>query len=350
MSITTADQRDLEYEKKIKPVRYWLYFLAFLVLAMVLVGGATRLTDSGLSITEWKPISGAIPPLSIEDWERELEAYRQIPEYQLINKGMSLEEFKFIFWWEWGHRFLGRVIGFVFLIPFLVFLFQKRLDWKLAPSLFILFLLGGFQGFLGWWMVSSGLTERVDVSQYRLAAHLGAACILFLALVWVARRLRTKQVIWVQKGWPALMVFLGVCLFLQIIAGAFVAGLDAGYSHNTWPLMAGKFIPNGLATLSPWWLNSFENIVAVQFNHRMFAYFITALVFALTWHAWSKTQFDGVHGWMIIIAALTITQVVLGILTLIWVVPIHLALAHQITAFVLLGANVAYLADMSNKK
>ncbi len=349
MSVSDQISPEQLQEKKLKPVRYWLYFLAALVLLMVMVGGATRLTDSGLSITEWKPISGTIPPLSIDDWNAEFEAYKQIPEYQQINKGMSLEEFKGIFWWEWGHRFLGRVIGFAFLIPFLIFLFQKRLDWKLAPALAILFFMGGFQGFLGWWMVSSGLSERVDVSQYRLAAHLSAACVLFVSLIWVSRRLRPAQVLWVQKGWPLLISLLGIVVFIQIAAGAFVAGLDAGFTYNTWPLMDGRFIPQNLALIDPLWLNWFENITAVQFNHRMIAYLIVALTVGLTWHAWSKTQFDGVHGWMVIIAALTLLQVILGILTLIYVVPMHLALAQQVTAFILVGAITAYLSDMSQQ-
>lgn len=346
MSVINQPTTDKMYEAKIRPVRLWLYVLALFVLLMVMIGGATRLTDSGLSITEWKPISGAIPPLSLQDWNAEFDAYKQIPEYEQINKGMSLAEFKGIFWWEWGHRFLGRFIGLVFLIPFLVFLFQRRLDWKLAPSLAVLFFLGGFQGFLGWWMVSSGLSERVDVSQYRLAAHLGAACVLFISIIWVARRLRPAQVMWVQKGWPALIAGLGLLVFLQIVAGAFVAGLDAGFSHNTWPLMAGKFVPSGLAMLDPLWINSFENIITVQFNHRMIAYLIFVVVVGLTWRAWNKTQFDGVHGWMATIAILTLVQVILGILTLIYVVPLYLALAHQVTAFILIGAITAYLSDM----
>lgn len=346
MSVINQPMTEKLYEAKVRPVRLWLYVLAVFVLLMVMIGGATRLTDSGLSITEWKPISGAIPPLSLQDWNVEFDAYKQIPEYQQINKGMSLEEFKGIFWWEWGHRFLGRFIGLVFLIPFLVFLFQRRLDWKLAPSLAVLFVLGGFQGFLGWWMVSSGLSERVDVSQYRLAAHLGAACVLFISIIWVARRLRPAQVMWVQKGWPALIAGLGLLVFLQIVAGAFVAGLDAGFSHNTWPLMAGKFVPSGLAMLDPLWINSFENIITVQFNHRMIAYLIFVVVVGLTWRAWNKTQFDGVHGWMATIAVLTLVQVILGVLTLIYVVPMYLALAHQVTAFILIGAITAYLSDM----
>jgi len=332
------------------PVRVWLYILAIMILAMVLVGGATRLTDSGLSITSWKPISGMLPPLSLADWNAEFEAYKQIPEYQQINKGFSLEEFKGIFWWEWGHRFLGRVIGLVFLFPFLVFLFQKRLNWKLAPALVTLFIMGGFQGFLGWWMVSSGLSERVDVSQYRLAAHLGAACILFVSILWVVRRLRPKAVIWVQQGWSPLIFALGVMVFIQIIAGAFVAGLDAGMAYNTWPLMDGQFVPDGMDQMTPFWLNSFENITAIQFNHRMLAYVIFAMAVGLTWFAWTKTQFDGVHGWMLLIGVLVLLQVILGIFTLLFVVPIHLALAHQGTAFVLIGAIACYLSDMSNEK
>ncbi len=174
---------------RLKPVRIWLYILAAMILLMVTIGGMTRLTDSGLSITSWKPISGMLPPLSVQDWQAEFEAYKQIPEFQQQNFWMDLEAFKSIFWWEWGHRFLGRVIGLAFAVPFVIFLFQRRLSWRLAPSLFTLFVLGGFQGFLGWWMVSSGLSERVDVSQYRLAAHLSAASILFVAIVWVAVKL-----------------------------------------------------------------------------------------------------------------------------------------------------------------
>ncbi|TDQ66159.1 cytochrome c oxidase assembly protein subunit 15 [Maritalea mobilis] len=330
----------------LRPVRIWLYVLAVLILIMVAVGGATRLTDSGLSITEWKPISGMIPPLTMEDWQAELEAYRQIPEYQLINKGMSLEEFKFIFWWEWGHRFLGRIIGLVFAIPFVIFLFQKRLNWQLAPSLFILFLLGGFQGFLGWWMVSSGLTERVDVSQYRLATHLSAACILFLAIVWVVRRLRQVDPIWVEKGWRPVMWLFGGMVFIQLIAGAFVAGMDAGLTYNTWPLMDGALIPDNIYTSTPAWLDAFEDITTAQFNHRTFAYVIAIFAAFLLYKAWKNTQFAGVHGWMLIIGALVLVQILLGIFTLIYVVPLGLALAHQITAFLLLGSIVAYLADM----
>lgn len=177
-------------EERLKPVRIWLYVMAALVLLMVVVGGITRLTESGLSITSWKPISGTIPPLTDADWQAEFEAYQQIPQYQVLNSWMSVDDFKYIFWWEWSHRFLGRFLGLAFAVPFVVFLFQKRLSRDLAAPLAGLFVLGGFQGALGWWMVSSGLTELTSVSQYRLAAHLTAASLLFIALIWVARRLR----------------------------------------------------------------------------------------------------------------------------------------------------------------
>ena len=186
---------------RLRPVRIWLYFMAWLVLAMVVVGGATRLTESGLSITSWKPISGAIPPITAADWQAEFDAYRQIPQ-GVQNAWMGIEEFKSIFWWEWGHRLLGRVLGFAFAIPFVVFLVQRRFDWSLAGPLAGLFLLGGFQGFLGWWMVSSGLSELTSVSQYRLAAHLFAASLLLLALIWVARRLEPAKAVTTSPGWP----------------------------------------------------------------------------------------------------------------------------------------------------
>lgn len=339
-------------EQRVRPVRVWLYVMAFLVLLMVAIGGITRLTDSGLSIVEWKPISGTIPPLSVADWEAELEAYRQIPEYQLQNRGMSLDEFKFIFWWEWGHRFFGRFLGVAFLIPFVVFLVQKRLDKTLTVPLASLFVLGGFQGFLGWWMVSSGLTERTDVSQYRLAVHLGAACILFAALIWVARRLepanpeRMRQAEQVSGRWRWLILGLGVFLYIQLIAGAFVAGINAGYSHNTWPLMDGRIIPNGLFIITPAWLNIFENPLTVQFVHRMLAYVLAIFTGYLLWRGYKANGFKGLHGWLPMIASLIALQIVLGISTLLLVVPISLALGHQALAFMLIGCITAYIADM----
>ncbi len=329
---------------RLKPVRIWLYVMAFLVLVMVVVGGATRLTESGLSITTWRPISGVIPPLSAAEWQAEFDAYRQIPQ-GIQNAWMGMEDFKVIFWWEWAHRFLGRVLGVAFAIPFLVFLVQRRFSWDLALPLGGLFVLGGFQGFLGWWMVSSGLTELTSVSQYRLAAHLTAASILFIALIWVARRLQPQAVAaGVERpGWP--VVLLLVLLITQIASGAFVAGLDAGMGYNTWPLMDGAVIPRGLDAIQPFWKNLFENALTVQFNHRLLAYLIVGYCGWLLWRQAKRGGLGGVHGWLPRIAALVLVQVVLGILTLLHAVPFSLALGHQALAFMLAGAVTAYLAD-----
>jgi cytochrome c oxidase assembly protein subunit 15 len=320
--------------------------MAFLVLCMVVVGGATRLTESGLSITEWAPIAGTIPPLSDADWAREFEAYKQIPQ-GVQNSWMGIEDFKSIFWWEWGHRFLGRFLGVAFAVPFVIFLFQRRFSWKLAGPLAGLFLLGGLQGAIGWWMVSSGLSQLTSVSQYRLATHLFAASLLFLALIWVARRLEPAKPA-SPTGWPVWLLL--VLLEVQIVAGAFVAGLDAGMTYNTWPLMDGALIPKGLDVIDPFWKNLFENALTVQFNHRMIAYGVVAFVGLLLWRQAKRGGFGGAHGWMPRIGALVVLQVVLGILTLVNSVPISLALGHQALAFMLAGATMAYLADTSPRK
>ena len=323
VSVPTAD--------RLRPVRIWLYVMALLVLTMVVVGGATRLTESGLSITSWKPISGTLPPLSAEDWQAEFDAYKQIPQ-GVQNAWMGIEDFKSIFWWEWAHRFLGRVIGFAFAIPFLVFLVQRRFSWSLAAPLAGLFVLGGFQGFLGWWMVSSGLSDLTSVSQYRLAAHLFAASLLFLALIWVARRLRPLPARpATSAGWP--VVLLLVLVELQIVAGAFVAGLDAGMGYNTWPLMDGALIPSGLGAIDPFWKNLFENALTVQFNHRMIAYLVAILAAALVWRQWRRGGFAGVHGWVPRIGVLVLLQIV-----------------HQALAFMLAGSIIAYLADWTPRR
>lgn len=332
---------------RLRPVRIWLYVMAFLVLLMVALGGVTRLTDSGLSIVEWKPISGTLPPLSEADWLAEFEAYKQIPEYQLQNRGMSLSEFQYIFWWEWAHRFMGRVLGFAFAVPFVVFLVQRRFSWNLAAPLAGLFVLGGLQGAIGWWMVSSGLSERVDVSQYRLATHLGAAALLFMALVWVARRLEPAVLPTVRPRWPVLLL-LGL-VYLQLVAGAFVAGIDAGMGYNTWPLMEGAFIPAGLDAIDPVWRNMFENALTVQFQHRMLAYLIIAYAAWLLWRQSRHGGFGGVHAWLPLIGLLLGLQVVIGIGTLVMQVPTWLAMGHQSLAFMLLGVICAYLSDMSGK-
>ena len=320
--------------------------MAFLVLCMVVVGGATRLTESGLSITEWAPVSGTIPPLSDADWAKEFAAYKQIPQ-GVQNGWMGIEDFKSIFWWEWSHRFLGRFLGVAFAVPFLVFLFQRRFSWKLAGPLAGLFLLGGLQGAIGWWMVSSGLSQLTSVSQYRLATHLFAASLLFLALIWVARRLEPEKPA-VATGWPVWLLL--VLLEVQIVAGAFVAGLDAGMGYNTWPLMDGALIPRGLDVIDPFWKNLFENALTVQFNHRLIAYGVVAFAGWLLWRQAKRGGFGGADGWLPRIAALIGLQVVLGILTLVNMVPISLALGHQALAFMLAGATMAYLADTSPRR
>ena len=332
---------------RLRPVRIWLYGLAAFVLLIVVVGGITRLTESGLSITSWKPITGAIPPLTDADWQAEFEAYQQIPQYQVNNTWMSLADFKLIFFWEWFHRLLGRVLGFLFIVPFAVFLVQKRLPRTLALPLFGLFLLGGFQGALGWWMVSSGLTELTSVSQYRLAAHLTAAGVLLIALTYVPRSIDPRPVtgqVSAKHLWTTALLL--VLVMVQIAAGAFVAGLDAGMGYNTWPLMDGAFIPDGLGVMQPAWRNLFENNLTVQFVHRMIAYGIVLYMAWLLWAQGRSGGFAGVHRWLPRLGLLVLLQVVLGISTLLTRVQIDLAVAHQAVAFMLAGAVTLYLADL----
>ncbi len=350
-ALTIAQNAALSHERlagdRLRPVRIWLYGLAAFVLLIVVVGGITRLTESGLSITSWKPISGTIPPLSEADWNAEFEAYKQIPQYTVVHSWMSLDDFKFIFFWEWFHRLLARALGLVFLVPFAIFLFQKRLSRDLAVPLFVLFLLGGFQGFLGWWMVSSGLTELTSVSQYRLAAHLTAASFLFIALLYVARSLEPGRVVGRVSGRQiAAAAILLVAVIIQIAAGAFVAGLDAGMGYQTWPLMDGAVIPKGMLVMEPAWRNFFENALTVQFIHRTIAYAIVAYVAYLIWRRWRDGGFGGVHGWLPLLGMLVLLQVGLGIATLLTSVPISLAVGHQALAFMLAGTVAAYIADL----
>lgn len=328
-----------------RQVAIWLASVAGLVALMVIVGGMTRLTDSGLSITSWKPIHGALPPLSQAEWEEELAAYRLIPEYQKINKGMTLDEFKAIFWWEWGHRNLGRVIGLAFFVPFVVFLFLRRIERPWIPRLVLLFVLGGLQGFVGWWMVASGLTERTDVSQYRLVAHLSLALAIYCGLVWTALeigawRASTAITPAAETLFPWSLAFLAL-VFGQIMLGGFVAGTDAGMTYNTWPLMDGRFVPEGYWGHDPWWLSPFEQIQAIQFNHRIGGYAVFAAALALWWYA-RRSGDAQVARLADILMAVVVAQVVLGIVTLIAVMPLWLAVLHQFGAVVLLTAAVAF--------
>ncbi len=327
-------------------IRWWLYMVCALILAMVVVGGATRLTESGLSITEWKPIHGVIPPLSEAEWEEELEKYRQIPEYQLINKGMSLEEFKFIFWWEWGHRLLGRFIGVAFFVPMVAFWAAGRIEPWLKPRLLLGLALGGLQGFVGWWMVASGLVERVDVSQYRLAVHLTLALIIFAYLFRIARRLtplsEPTETETARLSGLSKLVFAFV--FLQIFLGGLVAGLNAGLTFNTWPLMDGQVIPKGLFVMDPIWLNFFENVMTVQLQHRITAYILVFIGLALTVATFRVSSRPALRRAGAHVGGFILLQAIFGILTLMWHVPLSIALVHQGFAVIVLAAAVDYLA------
>lgn len=318
-------------------VAVWLWAMAALVFCMVIVGGATRLTNSGLSITEWKPLLGAIPPLNNADWQEAFTNYQTIPQYKILNQGMSLADFKFIYWWEWSHRFLGRFIGFAFAVPLLYFIATGRVPKSLRPRLAMLFILGGAQGALGWYMVASGLENRTDVSQYRLAAHLTFAVVLFAAIVWTA--LEVSSV----KGKPAkgrvLAIALIPLLFLQIAAGGFVAGLDAGHASDTWPLMDGSLIPSGLGVIQPAWKNLFENALAVHFNHRLLAYVIILVV--------ATQAFISRTASALIVLAVAFAQAALGVITVVTHVPLHTALTHQGGALILLSAALWHLKRIS---
>jgi heme a synthase len=319
-------------------IRVWLFFVAFLVFCMVLVGGATRLTDSGLSITEWQPLLGAIPPLSEADWLLAFEKYKQIPEYAVVNSSMSLDDFRFIYWWEWSHRFLGRFIGVAFLFPFLFFWLSRRLSHHLIWRLAGIFILGGLQGALGWYMVASGLSERVDVSQYRLAAHLVLASVIFGAIVWTAMGIDTpRRTVRGAASWLASIMVVAV--LVQIGMGGFVAGIDAGMGYNTWPFMDGRIIPEGLWVISPAWRNLFENALTVQFTHRMIAYAIALFVALYAWRV------RGTESALLLL--LVLLQIGLGILTLLHQVPLGLALCHQGGALMLLAAALWNLHRLS---
>ncbi|MFK5978848.1 MAG: COX15/CtaA family protein [Rhizobiaceae bacterium] len=319
-------------------IRLWLYLICIMVFAMVIVGGATRLTDSGLSITEWKPILGIIPPLSTADWQSAFTKYQLIPEYTQINQGMSLSEFKFIFWWEWAHRFLGRIIGIVFFLPLAFFWMTGRIEKQIKPHLLFLFFLGGLQGAIGWWMVKSGLVDRVDVSQYRLAIHLIIACLIFAYAFWIARGLAPIE----QRPAPSWLKFtspfVALLILLQIFLGGLVAGLDAGLAFNDWPLMDGAIVPDGLAVLSPNWINWFENPKAVQFNHRILAYVLFCVAFLQMLMARTIVAHGGRAK---LLFATIFAQAALGVTTLVLQVPLNWALAHQAGAIIALGIAIA---------
>jgi cytochrome c oxidase assembly protein subunit 15 len=320
-------------------VSYWVFVVMILVIAMIAFGGATRLTNSGLSITEWLPIRGAIPPLSHADWLAEFEKYKQVPEFLAEHPDMDLKGFEFIYFMEWGHRQLGRIIGLVYALPFFWLVFKRQLPRGKSLRFVAVLLLIGMQGAIGWWMVYSGLQDgMVSVSQYRLAAHLGMAFIILGILYWTWRDCRED---WPARTFKVTFNFQTACLagliYLQIISGAFVAGTQAGKSYNTWPLMDGGFVPDGYFIMSPMWRNIFENIPAIQFNHRILAYLI--LIGAIWITFISRRRHDKVHRKSRVLLGLVLVQVVLGIWTLLSGATLTLSLLHQFTAiFVFLAA------------
>ncbi|RLQ87329.1 COX15/CtaA family protein [Notoacmeibacter ruber] len=348
MAVSSLTARDFDpvaairkEERNRAQIRTWLYLVLALIFALVLVGGATRLTDSGLSITEWQPIHGVIPPLSQAEWQEEFEKYQQIPEYTEINAGMSLGEFKTIFWWEWAHRILARGVGLVFAAGLVGFWALGKVEKRILPRLIGIFLLGGLQGAIGWWMVASGLTERTDVSQYRLAIHLTTACLIFTATMVVARGLAPHSDVKASSGYQRAAGLLVFLVLIQIFLGGLVAGLDAGLAYNTWPRMDGAWIPSGLDTLEPLWRNFFENPKAVQFIHRVSAYVV---FIAVIWHAIAGFQGgNSTHARRAaVLLVLVLAQMAVGVVTLLWAVPIHAALTHQGLALIVLGWSAAH--------
>ncbi|HWY16872.1 MAG TPA: COX15/CtaA family protein [Rhizomicrobium sp.] len=394
--MTSATARHPTLQQR-KAVGWWLVAVAVLVAAMVTLGGLTRLTGSGLSITQWQPVTGIVPPMSDHAWQAEFERYRQIPQYRFENRGMSLAAFQFIYWWEWTHRFLGRLLGAVFLLPFIFFAATGAIPRSRWPRMALLFALGGLQGFVGWWMVESGLEVRVSVSQYRLAIHLGVALLLFGALLWTAleylrrpisppldfppprvgevpsaARLRgTSRAVTSPSGSEFILgpafgrtrgghlphvgggkLWLGwsfvALVYAQMLLGALVAGLHAGLIYNTWPSMDGRVLPEGAFALHPWWINFFENAGLAQFDHRMCAY-VAALGAAALWLVVRRTEpkGDALRASSNVLVAIVVAQIVLGIATLLNQAPLALAASHQAGAVALLAAGLWHVFELS---
>ncbi|MFD2917615.1 COX15/CtaA family protein [Psychroserpens luteus] len=327
-------------KKDNKKIIYWLLTGCVLIFIMVVVGGITRLTHSGLSISSYKLISGTIPPMNEVEWHEAFDLYKQYPEYQKLNNHFDLQDFKDIYFWEWLHRVIGRFIGMVFIIPFLYFLIRKQLTKATIKKSIVLLILGGFQGFLGWYMVKSGLVDNPDVSHYRLAAHLTTAFITFAATFWVALDLIFPKKKEIEKGIRNFIRISLLVLIIQIIYGAFVAGLDAGFIHNHWPMMSeGKFIHETVyIEQQPVYKNFIEGRSGVQFAHRIIAYIVVAFIIGIWLKArrliLTKYQITGIN---CLLVGVTL-QFILGVLTIIYAVPVWLGVAHQIGAFLLLSA------------
>ena len=329
-----------------KAIAIWLLACCAVIFGMIILGGVTRLTGSGLSMVEWAPIMGILPPLNQAEWQEAFLLYQQFPEYQLKNFHMSLDDFKSIFWFEYGHRLLGRSIGMIFLLPFLFFLFRGMIEKALTPKLIIMFVLGGLQGLMGWYMVKSGLVNDPHVSQYRLTAHLGLAVVIYAYMLWVALGLLYPKIDNVSTDTDSklgrLSLIITSIIIITILSGGFVAGTRAGFAFNTFPLMDGRLIPEGLFELTPVWHNFFENIVTVQFDHRVLATLLFLIIPAFWFKAGKLAANNDLQplartGSHLLLAALAL-QITLGISTLLLVVPVALAAAHQAGAIVLLTA------------
>lgn len=332
-------------------VGVWLLVIAAVIAGMVTIGGLTRLTGSGLSITQWDPIMGAIPPLTAADWQDAFHKYQQIPQYIHENTGMTLAAFKGIFWWEWTHRLLGRLLGVLFFVPFLWFAWRGDIPRRGYTRMLLLFALGGLQGFVGWWMVESGLEVRTSVSQYRLAIYLGVALILLLAILWTAfeylqpKRPGTRAAPFAK--WAG--AFVGLVYF-QMLLGAIVAGLHAGLIYNTWPSMDGRFFPESGWFWKPWWMNFTENPGLAQFDHRIGAYLVAFGAIAL-WLSGMRAKLEGaarISGTLLIV--IVACQIALGIETLLDQAPILLAASHQATAVALLATALWHFYEVSGRK
>ena len=324
---TTGDGR--------RPIAIWLLICCAMVFCTLIVGGVTRLTDSGLSIVEWQPLLGAIPPLTHADWLVMFEKYKAIPQFHQVNHDMTLDGFQFIFWWEWAHRQIGRAIGLVFFVPLVWFWGRGMIPRGYKLRLLGFLLLGGLQGAMGWYMVQSGLVNDVRVSQYRLTAHLGLAFLVFGLMLWTALGLLRERSAY--PGTPAAvrkfaLFVLGV-VSVMVLSGGFVAGIRAGLAYNTFPLMNGHLIPPDLFAMAPWWLNFFANITTVQFDHRMIAYVLMALIPLLWWRVWRHAP--QARGAATAMLAMLAVQVGLGIATLLHQVPVALASLHQAGAMIL---------------
>jgi cytochrome c oxidase assembly protein subunit 15 len=334
-----------------RAVRLWLLIVAAMMVLTLVVGGATRLTESGLSITEWKPVLGVVPPLSDADWQTEFQKYQSIPQYREVNRGMSLDAFKTIYWWEWSHRLLARTIGAVFFFPFVFFLWRGWIEPHLRKRLWLIFGGGAALGAVGWWMVSSGLTERTSVSQYRLAFHLTLACAIYAAIVWTAQQVMPRPPVVAPARTRNLALLIAFLVLGQIYLGALVAGLDAGLVYNTWPLIDGHLIPDSARLWfdTPWWRNLFENHLTVQFQHRMLAYLIWILAMLHAADALRLPRGDRGRTLALIVAALVTVQAGIGIATLLLVVPLDLAITHQAMAVVVLTVAVIHAERLRHR-